>query len=132
MPTENTSLKNTTPAADSNTSHDMNIGKFNTYQRPLLIVAGSLLAFAVLMAVTGTHGGQYLTSSTAKITKGGAAALAEYHVDNGTSEFTKDIFGMGVVSKKYQGFSCTHCCDICGSDDSCCFPGICDCSGICD
>eukprot|EP00751_Fragilariopsis_kerguelensis_P035118 CAMPEP_0170938576 /NCGR_PEP_ID=MMETSP0735-20130129/21296_1 /TAXON_ID=186038 /ORGANISM="Fragilariopsis kerguelensis, Strain L26-C5" /LENGTH=43 /DNA_ID= /DNA_START= /DNA_END= /DNA_ORIENTATION= len=43
MTNENTSLKNTTLAGDSNTTHGMVIGKSNTYQRTFLIVAGSLL-----------------------------------------------------------------------------------------
>ena len=51
MPTESTSLKNVTPTGDSNTSNEMVIEKKNTYQRPLLIVGGSLLALLVWIAV---------------------------------------------------------------------------------
>jgi len=90
MPTENTSLKNVTPAGDSNTTDEMVIGKINTYQRTFLIVAGSLLTLLVWIAITGTSGGQYLTSSAAEITKGGAGALAEYHVDTANSALNKD------------------------------------------
>ena len=50
MSTENTSLKNTTPAGDSTTPDAMVIEK-NTYQRTFLIVAGFLLALLVLIAV---------------------------------------------------------------------------------
>ena len=63
MSTKNTSLKNVTLAGDSNTTNEMVIGKINTYQRTFLIVAGSLLALLVLIAVAGTSGGQHLQSS---------------------------------------------------------------------
>jgi len=79
MATENTSLKNTTPAGDSNTTNEMVIGKTNTYQRTFLIVAGSLLALLVLIAVAGTRGGQHLQSSAHEIAEG---VLAEYQVDS--------------------------------------------------
>jgi len=81
MPTENTSLKNTTPAGDSNTTNAMVIGKINTYQRSFLIVASSLLALLVMIAF-----------SAAEIAKGGTGALAEYQVDNTNSAL---IFGFG-------------------------------------
>eukprot|EP00751_Fragilariopsis_kerguelensis_P028285 CAMPEP_0170868074 /NCGR_PEP_ID=MMETSP0734-20130129/23287_1 /TAXON_ID=186038 /ORGANISM="Fragilariopsis kerguelensis, Strain L26-C5" /LENGTH=52 /DNA_ID=CAMNT_0011245665 /DNA_START=83 /DNA_END=237 /DNA_ORIENTATION=- len=51
MPAENTSLKNTTLAGDSNTTAEMVTGKSNTLHRPFLIIAGSLLALLVLIAV---------------------------------------------------------------------------------
>merc|ERR1712238_576940 len=102
MSTEHTSLKNTTPAGDSNTTNEMVIGKSNTYQRPLLIVAGSLLALLVLIAVAGTSGGQHLKSSEAEISQGGAGALAEYQVDAANLALTKEIFGMGAVSEKKE------------------------------
>ena len=60
MSTENTSLKNTTPGGDSTTFNELVIGKINTYQRPLMIVAGSLLALLVLVALAGKSGGQHL------------------------------------------------------------------------
>eukprot|EP00751_Fragilariopsis_kerguelensis_P008669 CAMPEP_0170797142 /NCGR_PEP_ID=MMETSP0733-20121128/25383_1 /TAXON_ID=186038 /ORGANISM="Fragilariopsis kerguelensis, Strain L26-C5" /LENGTH=50 /DNA_ID=CAMNT_0011147845 /DNA_START=89 /DNA_END=238 /DNA_ORIENTATION=- len=50
MLNENTSLKNAATAGDSNTTNKMVIGKIITYQRTLLIVAGSLLALLVLIA----------------------------------------------------------------------------------
>ena len=94
MATENTSLKNTTPAGDSNTTNEMVIGKSNTYQRTFLIVAGSLLALLVLIAVAGTSGGHRFNSSTHEITEG-VGALADYQVDTTTLALTKDIFGLG-------------------------------------
>jgi len=109
MPTENTSLKNITPTGDSNTTHEMVIGKSNTYQRTLLIVAGSLLALLVLIAVVGTSGGQHLQSSAHETTNG-AVALAEYQVNSANLAFTKDIFGMGAVSENDEGYSgCINC-----------------------
>jgi len=57
MTTENTSLKITTPAGDSNTTNEMVIGKINTYHRTFLIVASSSLALLVLIAVAGQWGG---------------------------------------------------------------------------
>ena len=77
MPKENTSLKNTTPAGDSNTSNEMVIGKLNTYQRTFSLGAGSLLALLVLITV----GGQHLQSSAQEIAKG-AATLADNQVDS--------------------------------------------------
>ena len=101
MPTENTSLKNVTPAGDSNTTHEMVIGKSNTYQRPLLIVAGSLLALLVLIAVAGTSVDQHLQSSTHEITKG-AEALSDYQADSANLALTKDIFGESNRGKKWN------------------------------
>ena len=94
MPTENTSLKNTTPAGDFNTTNDMVIGKINTYQRTFIIVAGSLLALLVLITVAGTSGGHRLNSSTHEIAEG-VGALADYQVDTVNLALTKDIFGLG-------------------------------------
>ena len=102
MPTENTSLKNTTPAGDSNTTNEMVIGKINTYQRTFLIVAGSLLALLVLITVADTSGGQHLQSSTHEIAKG-AMALADYQVDSANSALNSDIFGLGAASETYEG-----------------------------
>ena len=73
MSTENTLLKNTTPAGDSNTTNKMVIGKINTYHRTFLIVAGSLLALLVLFASAGTNSGQHLQSSVNEIAEGNAA-----------------------------------------------------------
>ena len=102
MPTENTSLKNTTPAGDSNTTNEMVIAKINTYHRTFLIVASSLLTLLVLIAVVGTSGGQHVQSSAHDITKG-AAALADYQVDSANLALTEDIFGLGVVSDNEEG-----------------------------
>jgi len=93
MATENTSLKNTTPAGDSNTTNEMVVGKVNTYQRSFLIVAGSFLALLVVIAVAGTTGSQHLQSSAHEIAQG-AVALADYQVDSTNLALTKDIFGL--------------------------------------
>ena len=81
MPTKITSLKNTTLAGDSNTTHEMAIGKSNTYQRTFLIVACSLLTFLVLIVVAGFSGGQHLQSAVHENAEG-AVALADYQVDS--------------------------------------------------
>ena len=102
MPTENTSLKNVTPAGDSNTTDGTVIRKSNTYQRPFLIVAGSLLAVLVLIAVTGQNGGQHLQSSAHEITEG-VSALADYQVDTTNLAHNINIFAMGVFSANEEG-----------------------------
>ena len=102
MSTKNTSLKNTSPAGDSNTTHEMDIGKINTYQRTFLIVAGSLLALFVLIAVAGPSGGQHLQSSANEINKG-AVVLADYQADSANLALTTDIFGLGAGSQNDEG-----------------------------
>eukprot|EP00751_Fragilariopsis_kerguelensis_P005590 CAMPEP_0170786438 /NCGR_PEP_ID=MMETSP0733-20121128/17607_1 /TAXON_ID=186038 /ORGANISM="Fragilariopsis kerguelensis, Strain L26-C5" /LENGTH=105 /DNA_ID=CAMNT_0011132293 /DNA_START=85 /DNA_END=399 /DNA_ORIENTATION=+ len=102
MSTENTSLKNTTPAGDSNTSTEMVIWKINTYQSTFLIVASSIYALLVVIAVASTSGGQHLQSSTHGIAKG-AVALVDYQVDSANSALTKDIFGLDAVSENDEG-----------------------------
>ena len=57
---QNTSLENTTPAGDSNTTNEMIVRKINTYQHTFWIVASSLLALLVLLTVKGTRGGHHL------------------------------------------------------------------------
>ena len=99
MPTENTTLKNTTPAGDYNTTNKMVIGKINTYQHTYLIVAGSLLVLLVLITVAGTSGGQHLQSSAHEIAKG-AVAFSDYPVDSTNLALTKDIFCVGTVSEE--------------------------------
>jgi len=106
MPTENTSLKNTTPVGESNTTNKMVIWQLNTCQRTFLIVAGSLLALLVLIAVAGTSGGQHLQSSAYEIAEG-AMALADYQVDSANLALTKDHFGLGVVSENDEGCCCS-------------------------
>jgi len=98
MSTEHTFLKNTTLAGDSNTTNEMVIGKINTYQRTFLIVAGSLLALLVLVAVAGTNGDQHLQSSVHELA-GGAVALADYQVDSANLALSTDMFGLGAVSE---------------------------------
>ena len=101
--TENTPLKNVTPASgDSNPSIEIGIFNGNTYQRSFLIVAGSLLTLLVWIAVAGTSGGQHLQSSTHEIAKG-AVALADYQVDSANLALTKDIFGVDAVSENDEG-----------------------------
>ena len=54
MLTEHTHLKNASQTGDSNaTNETVVIGKSNIYQYPLLIIAGSLLAFLVLIVAAG-------------------------------------------------------------------------------
>jgi len=118
MPTENTSLKNTAPAGDSNTTNEMVMGKINNYQRTFLIVAGSLLALLVLVAVAGTNGDQHLQSSTHKIAEGGVA-LADYQVDSANLALTKDIFGLGAVSENDEGCHGGSLCKFYGHGDPC-------------
>jgi len=84
MPDENTSLKNVNPAGDSNTSNEMVIGKSNTYQRPFLIVAGSLLTLLVWIVVTGKSGGPYFKSSAQEIVIS-VGAMVDYQGDKGPS-----------------------------------------------
>ena len=98
MSTENTSLKNITSAGDSNTTNEMVVGEINTYQRSFLIVAGSLLALLVLIAVAGTSGGQHLQSSAYEIAEG-AVALKDYQGDSANLALTNDIFGLGADSE---------------------------------
>jgi len=80
----------------------MDIGKINTYQRTFLIVAGSLLALLVLIAVAGTSGGQHLQSSANNIAKD-AVTLVDFQADSTNLALTKDIFGFGVVSENDEG-----------------------------
>ena len=89
MPTEHTHFKNAPRAGESNsTDETVVIGKGSTYQRPLLIVAGSLLTLLLLIAGAGTSGDQHTQSSTHEIAKG-AVTLKDYQPDS--------IFGLGAV-----------------------------------
>jgi len=129
MPTEKTSFQNTTPAGDSSTTNEMVIGKINTYQRTFLIVAGSLLALLVLIAVAGISGGQHLKSSVHEIVQG-FVELADYQEDSTNLALTKDIFGLDAVSENDEGhcdpsnigiYDDPVCCACCG----CCLYGSC-------
>ena len=102
MLTENTHLKNVTPAGDSNPSVEIGIEKDITYQRPVLIVAGSLLTLLVLIVIAGNSGGQHLQSSPHEIAKG-AEALADYRVGFANLALTEDIFGLAAVSENDEG-----------------------------
>eukprot|EP00751_Fragilariopsis_kerguelensis_P017056 CAMPEP_0170852614 /NCGR_PEP_ID=MMETSP0734-20130129/11987_1 /TAXON_ID=186038 /ORGANISM="Fragilariopsis kerguelensis, Strain L26-C5" /LENGTH=130 /DNA_ID=CAMNT_0011223065 /DNA_START=130 /DNA_END=522 /DNA_ORIENTATION=+ len=119
MTNETTSLKNVTPAGDSNITPEMVIGKSNTYQRPLLIVTGSLLLLLAVIAVAGTSGGQHFQSSAAQESAEGAVTLTNYQVDSAYVALTKDMFGVGAVSEN-EG-----CCEgfwpFCGCTCLCCF-----------
>jgi len=109
MSAENTSLKNVTPAGDSNTTNEMVIGKINTYQRPLLVVAGSLLALLVWIVLTGESGGQPFKSSAHENTQG-VGALEDYQVDTANLVLTKDIIGVSAVSENEENWSCCWKC----------------------
>jgi len=102
MTAENTPLKNIITAGDSNPKTDeMNVGKGNTNQHPFFIIAGSLLALLVLIAVVSKSGSQLLQSSAYKIEElpkyrksgsqllndegVGAGALADYQADTSNS-----------------------------------------------
>eukprot|EP00751_Fragilariopsis_kerguelensis_P005476 CAMPEP_0170805082 /NCGR_PEP_ID=MMETSP0733-20121128/31166_1 /TAXON_ID=186038 /ORGANISM="Fragilariopsis kerguelensis, Strain L26-C5" /LENGTH=162 /DNA_ID=CAMNT_0011159411 /DNA_START=2051 /DNA_END=2539 /DNA_ORIENTATION=+ len=118
MPTENTSLKNTTPAGDSNTTDDMVVLKNNIYQRTFLIVAGSLLALLVVIAVTGTTSGQHLQSSAHEIAED-VILLADNQVDSKPTvcmQVIAPVFCEGIKYSnsciaKVAGFMETQCVD---------------------
>jgi len=69
-----------------------------------LIVAGSLLALLVLIAVAGTSGGQHLQSSAHKIAEG-VVALADYQIDSANLALTKDNFNGFKISEEGNGNS---------------------------
>ena len=96
--TENTHLKNVTPDGDSNPSVEIGVVKGNTYQRPFLIIAGSLLTLLVWIAVAGKSGGHQIKSSAKEITEG-ADALAVYQIDTTNLALAQDIFGVNAVSE---------------------------------
>ena len=88
-------MKNTTPAGDSNTTNVMIVGKSNTYQRTFLIVAGSLLAYNVLIVIAGKAAGYTVVhTDNLAVDKG---ALEDHQVDATNSALAKDIFGIGAV-----------------------------------
>jgi len=100
--------KKVTPAGESNTTHGLVIGKSKTFQRPLVIVAGSLLTLLVLIVVTGTSGGQHLQSSTQMIAQE-EVALRDYQLDSATLALTQDIFGVANASEdEPEGFCCPY------------------------
>ena len=104
MLNENTSLKNVAPVGDSNTTHEVIMGKSKTYQRPLLIVAGYLLALLVWIAVTGKSDGQYFKSSVQEMPVG-AVELSDYQVDAANLELARKLkkkTRKGQKSKKNQ------------------------------
>jgi len=138
MSNENTSLKNVTQSGDSNTTDSTVIGKSKIYQRPLLIVAGSLLVLLVWVAGVGQSGGQHLTSSVHEIAKV-AVTLVDYEEDSTNLALTKDIFGLNSVSENDEGrfclpmINCGSCktggydngfrCTSCGGQCYCCRDG---------
>eukprot|EP00751_Fragilariopsis_kerguelensis_P009154 CAMPEP_0170803622 /NCGR_PEP_ID=MMETSP0733-20121128/30173_1 /TAXON_ID=186038 /ORGANISM="Fragilariopsis kerguelensis, Strain L26-C5" /LENGTH=175 /DNA_ID=CAMNT_0011157425 /DNA_START=100 /DNA_END=628 /DNA_ORIENTATION=+ len=83
MSTENTSLKIATQDEDSNSAQKMSIDKRSIYQNPFFIIASSLLALLVLVAVTSQSGDQYLTP-------------AEYERQIGERVVAVNIFGNAV------------------------------------
>ena len=76
----------------------MFIDQTNTYQRPFLIIIGSLLALLVWVAVAGKNRDQHFKSSAQKIAEG-AGVFVDYQVDTAISALAKDIFGLGTVSQ---------------------------------
>ena len=79
-------------------SDEMFIDQTNTYQRPFLIIIGSLLALLVWVAVAGKNRDQHFKSSAQKIAEG-AGVFVDYQVDTAISALAKDIFGLGTVSQ---------------------------------
>ena len=101
--TENTHLKNVTPEiGESSPSVEIGIMQGNTYQRPVLIVAGSLLTLLVWIAMAGKSAGPHFQSSAHEMADG-VVAVADYQVDSTNLALTKDIFGLGVVSENDNG-----------------------------
>mmetsp|Transcript_3428 Transcript_3428/g.3624 ORF Transcript_3428/g.3624 Transcript_3428/m.3624 type:complete len:100 (+) Transcript_3428:2-301(+) len=85
----------------------MVIGKINTYQHTFLIVAGSLLALLVGIAVANTIGGQHV-QSFAHVNAEGAVALTDYQADSAILALTNNIFGLGAVSENDEGCCCSY------------------------
>ena len=101
--TENTHLKNVTPAAgESNPSVKIGIMQGNTYQRPVLIVAGSLLTLPVWIAMAGKSAGHHFQSSAHEVSEG-AVALADNHADSTNIALTKNILGLDAVPEVDEG-----------------------------
>jgi len=90
--------KNITPAGDSNTSDDSVIVKGkNTYQSRFLIVAGSLLALLVVIAIAGPSGGQYLKSSIPDVMVEGTGALS--NTEKTCTSLGNDMYDNGARQK---------------------------------
>jgi len=132
--------KNITPAGDSNTSDDSVIVKGkNTYQSRFLIVAGSLLALLVVIAIAGPSGGQYLKSSIPDVMVEGTGALSynemacthvnEDMYDNGArvklnccphSKEVKEVCDVG-TPEQHDCWKCRAApCHKCTNGDMCC------------
>jgi len=112
MPTESTSLNNVTLAGDSHTTDEMVVGISKIYQRPFLIVAGSLLTVLLWLAVTGKSGGQHSKLSAHEFDKA-ASVLADYQADTANSALVKDIFGIEIEDGSWcPSWRCSNCsCD---------------------
>jgi len=123
MPTENTSLKNTAPAGDSNTTNEMVMGKINNYQRTFLIVGGSLLALLVLIAVAGTSSIQHLQSSVYEITEG-AVTLQDYQGDSANFDFGATEIDEGGCRMCGSGGRFKKCCNPCRCRRGVCKNGV--------
>jgi len=112
MLTENTSLKNITPTGDSNTTHEMVIGKSNTYQRHfLIVVACSALALQVLFAVAWKTAGYSLVYTR---------VLDES--DSTNYALTKELFDFGAA----ENDEVPGCVPSCASSNPACW-----CHGFC-
>jgi len=96
-------------AEDSNSkSKEMDTGKRSIYQRSFFIVAGSLLALLVFVAVAGHSGGGHV----------------DYQVDSANLVFTKDIFGLSAAENDEGGpCTCSFGCDFFGITEACCICG---------
>jgi len=101
MPTENTSLKNITPTGDFNSTDKLNIGKSSIYRHPFFIVAASLLAWLVLVAVAG-KGGVHYSPSSAYGSDAGTLEVANYVATIDKSALMMDIFGTNANSEKEE------------------------------
>ena len=102
MPNENTALKIVTPVGYFNTTDEIVVMNGNTYQHQFLIIAGSLLASLVLIAVACKNGSQHFESSAQEIVEFGGA-LADYQVDTVNSALTKNIFGLVTAFEIEEG-----------------------------
>jgi len=113
MNSETYQNKKVITAGDSNSkSEDMDTGKSSIYQRPFLIVAGSLLASLALVAVTGKSVGHHFKLFANEIPEG-AGALANNQVDTTNLALAQDIFGITAIFKNEDGLGCNHkkhCC----------------------
>jgi len=127
--TENTHLKNITTAGDLKpSSFKISIVQGNNYQRPGLIVAGSLLTLLLWIAVASKSSGDHQVKLSAYEMANGAGALTDYQGETTNSVLVKDIFGMGPISKNEDASTCCRrgsCNSRCGFCIGICRCGLC-------